>query len=144
MQLVCPHCGTKNRVPPEKLNHELACGRCGKDLMAAAPVPLSDQALPAFLAGTELPVVVDFWADWCGPCKMMAPQFVIAARQMPKVRFVKVDTEDCPMASSRYAIRSIPTLILFEHGQETARLSGAVSAAELQRWIESNTTGVTA
>ena len=129
MQLVCPHCGTKNRVPPEKLNHELACGRCGKDLMAAAPVALSDKALPGFLAGTELPVVVDFWADWCGPCKMMAPQFV------------KVDTEAAPEASARYAIRSIPTLILFHRGQEAARLSGAVSAPELQRWIQSNLPG---
>ena len=141
MQRVCPHCGVKNRVPPEKLNHELACGRCGKDIMAATPVALSDQALPAFLAGTELPVVVDFWADWCGPCKMMAPQFVQAARQLPQVRFVKVDTEAAPLASARYAIRSIPTLILFQRGQETARLSGALSAAELQRWIQSNLPG---
>ena len=141
MQLVCPHCGTKNRVPPEKLDHELACGRCGQDIMAAAPFAMNDQTLPGFIAGTALPVVVDFWADWCGPCKMMAPQFVNVARQLPQVRFVKVDTEAAPEASARYAIRSIPTLILFHRGQEAARLSGAVSAPELQRWIQSNLPG---
>ena len=138
MLLVCPKCGVKNRVLPDKLDHELACGRCGQDIMAAEPLEMNDERLPAFLAGTELPVVADFWADWCGPCKMMAPQFVIAARQMPKVRFAKVDTEACPMASARYAIRSIPTLILFDRGQEKSRLSGALSSSELQRWIQSN------
>jgi thioredoxin 2 len=144
MLLVCPKCGVKNRVPPDKLGHELACGRCGQDILAAEPFAMNDQTLQPFLTGTELPVVVDFWADWCGPCKMMAPQFANAAGQMPTVRFVKVDTEDCPVTSSRYAIRSIPTLILFQRGQETARLSGAVSATELQRWINSNLSGVTA
>lgn len=138
MQLVCPKCGVKNRVLPEKLGHELACGRCGADLMAAVPAPLDDASLPAFIAGTELAVVVDFWADWCGPCKMMAPHFAQVARQMPKVRFVKVDTEAAPKASARYAIRSIPTLILFIGGEESARISGALSASDLQRWIESH------
>jgi thioredoxin 2 len=102
------------------------------------PVPLDDASLATFIAGTELPVVVDFWADWCGPCKMMAPHFEQVARLMPKVRFVKVDTEAAPQASARYAIRSIPTLILFSGGQETARMSGALSGADLQRWIQSH------
>lgn len=138
MQLVCPQCGTKNRVPDDKLNHDIACGRCHADVMPASPMALGDAALPGFLAGTELPVVVDFWAAWCGPCKMMAPQFSLVASQMPRVRFVKVDTDAAPGASARYAIRSIPTLILFVRGQEKARISGALSAADLQRWIASN------
>lgn len=138
MQLVCPHCGTRNRVPDDKLRHEIACGRCHADVMPAAPVALGDADLPAYLAGTELPVVVDFWAAWCGPCKMMAPQFSLAASQMPLVRFIKVDTDAAPMLSSSYGIRSIPTLMLFQQGRELARLSGAVSAAELQRWIRAH------
>ncbi len=138
MQLVCPQCGVKNRVSPDKLTHELACGRCGADIMAAVPAPLDDASLVSFIVGTELPVVVDFWADWCGPCKMMAPHFAQVAHQMPQVRFVKVDTEAAPQASARYAIRSIPTLILFLAGKEAARMSGALSASDLQRWIQTH------
>ena len=135
MLLVCPSCGTTNRIPDARLHDDPACGRCGAPVMGAAPANLSDAALPGFIAKTELPVLVDFWADWCGPCKQMAPHFAQAARQLPDVRFAKVDSDAAPAASARHAIRSIPTLILFQHGVEVARLSGAVPASQLVAWV---------
>ncbi len=114
------------------------CGKCGAELMAAEPFALSDASLPAYIARTELPVLVDFWADWCGPCKMMAPHFANAATQLPEVRFAKVDTETSPQASATYAIRSIPTLILFRGGKEVARQSGAMVAGDLVRWVQAH------
>ena len=138
MKLSCAQCGAVNRVPETRMNDEPICGRCGAELMARSPVALSSDRFASFIGQSELPVVVDFWAEWCGPCKMMAPQFEAAAQLTPGVRFAKVDTEAHPEISAAQGIRSIPTMVLYAGGRERARRSGALSAAELNRWIQTS------
>lgn len=136
MQINCPHCFAKNRVPAERVDDGPRCGVCKKALLPAEPVAIGGDDLSRLAAGNDLPVVADFWADWCGPCKMMAPAFAQAARARPHVQFVKVDTEASPNATGQYGIRGIPTLILFAGGAERARVSGAMGAAQLLAWID--------
>ena len=137
-QVVCPHCHTANRLPPERLADGPVCGRCKQPLFAATPVELNEASFPRHLQHSDLPLVVDFWAPWCGPCRTMAPQFAQAATLLePACRLAKVNTEEEGPLAARFGIRSIPTLILFKGGREVARTSGAMSAQALVDWVRS-------
>lgn len=138
MHLICPQCQARNRVAESDLAKEVNCGRCKAGLLPQQPVVLTDASFQRYVAGTELPVVVDYWAPWCGPCRMMAPQFEQAAQAMQgRAVFAKLDTEANPRTGAAQGIRSIPTLAVFVGGREVARQSGAMPAAELQRWVTS-------
>jgi thioredoxin 2 len=139
MELVCPDCTAVNRVPDERLAEQPKCGKCGAALLPGKPVDLGATGFEKFLSRSGLPVVVDFWAPWCGPCRSFAPTFSQAAAELyTRYRFVKVNTEIEQGLAAQYGIRSIPTLAIFRNGKEITRLSGALDAASLRRWLGQN------
>jgi thioredoxin 2 len=139
LNVVCPHCDAINRVPRPRVGEGPSCGKCKRPLFDGHPAALGDRNFDRHLTRGELPLVVDFWAPWCGPCKMMAPAYEqAAARVEPRARLVKVDTEQNPMLARRYGIRSIPTLAVFKGGRQVASQPGAMGLAQLLKWIEAH------
>ena len=138
MIVICPHCSTANRLDAGRTRDEPVCGKCDTALLDGKPVAIDDARFERFVTRNELPVVVDFWAAWCGPCRAMAPQFERAARELKgRARLVKVNTEEAAGLASRMGIRAIPTIALFRDGAEVKRVSGALDAGSLVRWAQS-------
>ena len=137
VHIVCPDCSATNRIPSMRLAEKPKCGKCHLALFSAHSVELTAGNFAQHINRNDIPVLVDFWAPWCGPCKMMAPAFEQAAPQLePRVRLAKVNTETEQMIASRYGIRSIPTMILFQNGKELTRQSGALSVKDIVNWVQ--------
>jgi thioredoxin 2 len=140
IHVVCPHCDTVNRIQAARMNDRPGCGKCKQKLFTGNPVVLTECNFDKQITRNDIPVVVDFWAPWCGPCRMMAPAFKQAATELePRVRLAKLNTEEAQSIAAQFNIRSIPTLAIFDHGREVTRQAGAMHQAQLMQWVRANT-----
>ncbi|MGM8910055.1 thioredoxin [Psychrobacter sp. 1U1] len=135
--LVCPHCQVTNRVPAARLSAAPNCGKCSQPLLTGSPHELNAQTASKVIQKNDVLTIVDFWASWCQPCIMMAPQFKAAANQLPQVVFAKVQTDKYEQAAAPYNIRSLPTMVAFRGGKEIARQSGALPSQQIAQWVQS-------
>jgi thioredoxin 2 len=139
VHVVCPHCRSVNRVPDARLTDRPNCGQCHASLFTGHPIGLTEADFNLHISRTEIPLVVDFWAPWCGPCKMMAPAYEKAATVLePHVRLAKVNTEEEQTLAAKFGIASIPTLMIFRGGREVARQPGAMGAQDIERWVRAH------
>ena len=137
MHITCPSCSAVNRIPPEREKQHAKCGRCQHELFDGSVTNLTEANFDRFVSKNDLPVIIDFWAAWCGPCQAMAPIFKDVAHQMPFIaRFAKVNTEEAHSIAAKYGIRSIPTLVVVKNGKEIDRMAGALPAPQLKQWLQ--------